>query len=57
MTEKEAKEFVGLSEKYNRSFFDISNDFSYTLKEQDGYISVERSDGRVINVAYYKKVL
>lgn len=53
MTEKEAKEFVGLNEKYNRSFFDTSNDFSYILKEQDGYISVERSDGRVINVAYY----
>lgn len=53
MTEKEARDFIELSEKYNRSFIDVNgHDTSYSIKMQDGYISIERNDGCVINASF-----
>jgi hypothetical protein len=53
MTEREAKDFIEQSLKYGREFIDADNGFSYSFEMGDGYVSVKRNDGYVINASFH----
>jgi hypothetical protein len=52
MTEQEAKDFIEQSLKYGREFIDVNSGYSYSFEMENGYVSVKRNDGYVINASF-----